>query len=170
MPSIILQKPMGWLVSPHTYTIYQSLNLNPIALVAGKTLNFKLTTADNVSIGAWFILADPFHKTLTPPPAAPYLTSHIPSSLKIHPTILFFHGNAGNRAFAARIEHYKPFSSRLGANVLAIDYRGFGDSYGTPTQDGLALDARAAWDWLILNGARAEESRAGAGATRARSV
>jgi len=33
--------------------------------------------------------------------------------------------------------------------VIAIDYRGFGDSQGEPTEDGLALDAKAAWDWLM---------------------
>jgi acetyl esterase/lipase len=45
----------------------------------------------------------------------------------------------------------------LGANVLAIDYRGFAESTGTPSEDGLAIDARAAWDWLISNGAKAED-------------
>ena len=36
-------------------------------------------------------------------------------------------------------------------NVLAIDYRGFGNSEGSPTEDGLALDARAAWDYLMAH-------------------
>jgi abhydrolase domain-containing protein 12 len=40
------------------------------------------------------------------------------------------------------------FSSRLQTNVLAIDYRGFADSEGTPSEHGLGLDARAAWDFL----------------------
>jgi len=77
--------------------------------------------------------------------------------LKTHPTILFFHGNAATRALNARIQHYSAFSSRLSANVLAIDYRGFGDSTGTPTQPGVARDARAAWNWLIKNGAPADQ-------------
>lgn len=29
-----------------------------------------------------------------------------------------------------------------------IDYRGFGDSTGTPSETGLLLDARAAWDYV----------------------
>jgi len=70
-----------------------------------------------------------------------------------HPTVLFFHGNAANRAARYRVSLYKQLSGRLGANVLAIDYRGFGDSDGTPTEAGLAKDANAAWDWLITYGA-----------------
>jgi abhydrolase domain-containing protein 12 len=56
-----------------------------------------------------------------------------------------------------RVQCYKVFSSRLGANVLAIDYRGFGDSEGVPSESGLAKDAQAAWDWLIFNGANPED-------------
>jgi alpha/beta superfamily hydrolase len=41
--------------------------------------------------------------------------------------------------------------------VLVIDYRGFGDSSGTPSEDGLVTDAKAAFDWLISNGKKAED-------------
>jgi abhydrolase domain-containing protein 12 len=36
----------------------------------------------------------------------------------------------------------------LGVNVVAIDYRGFGDSQGTPSEQGLQRDARATYKWL----------------------
>jgi len=45
----------------------------------------------------------------------------------------------------------------LAANVLAIDYRGFADSTGSPSEEGLTRDARAAWDWLVNNGAEQED-------------
>jgi acetyl esterase/lipase len=35
------------------------------------------------------------------------------------------------------------------SNVIAIDYRGFGDSSGTPSEPGLLTDARAAWDYVV---------------------
>lgn len=41
--------------------------------------------------------------------------------------------------------------------MLAIDYRGFGDSSGSPSERGLATDARAAFDWLISSGATPED-------------
>jgi abhydrolase domain-containing protein 12 len=124
-------------------------------LAPNKTINLKVETADNESLGAWFILSDPFYHALPAVPSDP--ADHISAALKTHPTILFFHGNAGTRAFNARIQHYTLFSSRLSANVLAIDYRGFGDSTGTPTETGVARDARAAWNWLIKNGAHANQ-------------
>lgn len=37
-------------------------------------------------------------------------------------------------------------------NVITIDYRGFGNSEGTPSEEGLRMDARATWDWLRQRG------------------
>lgn len=34
------------------------------------------------------------------------------------------------------------------SNVVAIDYRGYADSTGVPSQAGLITDARTAWDWV----------------------
>ncbi|KAJ7718124.1 Alpha/Beta hydrolase protein [Mycena maculata] len=125
-------------------------------LAPNKTINLRVETADNESLGAWFVLSDPFYHSLpTVPPSQP--ADYISTALKTYPTILLFHGNAGTRAFGARIRHYTAFSSRLSANVFAIDYRGYGDSTGTPTEPGLARDARAAWNWLIKNGAAPEQ-------------
>ncbi|KAJ6584663.1 Alpha/Beta hydrolase protein [Mycena capillaripes] len=124
-------------------------------LAPNKTINLRIETADNESLGAWFVLADPLYHSLPTIPSQP--ADLIPTALKTHPTILFFHGNAATRAFNARVRYYGAFSSRLSVNVLAIDYRGFGDSTGVPTESGLARDARAAWNWLIKNGAVAKD-------------
>lgn len=59
--------------------------------------------------------------------------------------VLFFTGNGGNRG--DRIGALKQLNS-LGANVVCFDYRGYGDSEGAPNEEGLAIDARAAWDYL----------------------
>ncbi|KAF7981483.1 hypothetical protein HWV62_33533 [Athelia sp. TMB] len=125
---------------------------------AGSTLNTNITTADGVTLGAWFILSDPAYQAIPfPEPAdSPSLESRIPNAIKSHPTVLFFHGNAGTRALGPRVRYYDVFTSRLKANVLAIDYRGFGNSEGKPTEEGLALDATAAWEWLIAHGADPE--------------
>ncbi|KAJ7644307.1 alpha beta-hydrolase [Roridomyces roridus] len=133
-----------------TYDVPEAYGLAP-----GKTINLRIETPDNESLGAWFVLADPFYHSLPTTVADP--AAYIGTALNAHPTILFFHGNAATRAFSARIQHYKAFSSRLGANVLALDYRGFGDSTGAPDEPGLGRDARAAWNWLIQNGASADQ-------------
>ncbi|OBZ71304.1 Monoacylglycerol lipase ABHD12 [Grifola frondosa] len=130
-------------------------------LAPGKTLNLKVTTSDNVTLGGWFILSEPYYQNLrktsaTPLPAQPSLDV-IQDAIDVYPTILFLHGAAATRAVARRIQHYSSFSSRLQTNVFAIDYRGFGDSEGIPSGDGLAEDAYTAWMWLLEQGARASD-------------
>ncbi|GLB38272.1 putative serine aminopeptidase, S33 [Lyophyllum shimeji] len=124
-------------------------------LAPKKTLNFNIKTPDNETLGAWFVLSDQYYQSLPDIPSE--FDTHIPLTLTRHPTILFFHGNAATRAFSARVLHYEAYSSRLGANVLAIDYRGFADSTGQPSEPGLVIDARAAWDWLLAQGAKEED-------------
>ena len=54
--------------------------------------------------------------------------------------VLFLHGNAGNASM--RLPNAAALSM-LGANVLLLDYRGYGRSEGTPSESGLYADARA---------------------------
>jgi fermentation-respiration switch protein FrsA (DUF1100 family) len=61
-------------------------------------------------------------------------------------TFLAFHGNAGN--IANRADIYK-FLSDTPANVLAMEYRGYGKSEGAPTEAGLYLDAEAGYRFLV---------------------
>ena len=64
-------------------------------------------------------------------------------------TILYLHGSATNLRYRApRIEAL----TKLDFSVLAIDWRGFGRSTGTPSQTGLQSDAEAALDWLRRRG------------------
>ena len=122
---------------------------------ASKTLNLQLTTSDNVTLGAWFILSDAFYHSQPVQPTAETLPVLVPKALSAHPTVLFLHGNAGTRAVRFRAQLCATLSARLGANVLALDYRGFGDSEGSPSEAGVARDTWAAWDWLAAQGARA---------------
>ncbi|KAF8918827.1 Alpha/Beta hydrolase protein [Mucidula mucida] len=124
-------------------------------LAPNKTYNFKIHTSDNETLGAWFVLSDALYQTIPFPPSSPDI--YISQAVKQFPTILFLHGNAATRAFSARVQHYTAFSARMHANVLAIDYRGFAESSGSPSEDGLVCDARAAWEWLISQGARGED-------------
>jgi abhydrolase domain-containing protein 12 len=125
-------------------------------VAADKTLNLRLNTSDGVGIGAWFIVSDHYYLNTVDRPNVATIGDHIVPTLKEHPTVLFFHGNAANRAIGYRVNHYQAWS-RMGANVLVIDYRGFGDSEGVPSEDGIARDARASWNWLVDNGARADD-------------
>ncbi|KAI0629835.1 alpha/beta-hydrolase [Trametes polyzona] len=129
-------------------------------LTAGKTLNLRLTTSDNVTIGAWFVLSEPAFQSLrtaSPTPLGPPSLQAVREAIQTNPTVLYFHGNAATRAAPMRIQHYSMFTSRLCTNVLAIDYRGFGDSDGIPSDPGLTEDAKTAWRWVLEQGAKPED-------------
>lgn len=61
-------------------------------------------------------------------------------------TWLWFHGNAGN--ISHRVPDIRAFHDQLGVNVFIFDYRGYGRSGGTPSEEGLYQDARAALEVL----------------------
>lgn len=56
--------------------------------------------------------------------------------------VLFFSGNAGHRGY--RVDDVRLLFG-AGADVLICDYRGYAENPGAPTEEGLAVDARAAW-------------------------
>lgn len=60
--------------------------------------------------------------------------------------VLFFHGNAGN--ISHRLDSIQIFN-QLGLDTLIIDYRGYGQSTGSTTEQGTYLDAEAAWTYLV---------------------
>jgi fermentation-respiration switch protein FrsA (DUF1100 family) len=81
-----------------------------------------ITTDDGERLDAWW---------LPPPPQ--------------RGTVLFLHGTPGSLADTIwRL----PDLQQSGFGVLAIDYRGYGASTGTPSEAGFAADARAASDFI----------------------
>jgi fermentation-respiration switch protein FrsA (DUF1100 family) len=69
-------------------------------------------------------------------------------------TFVAFHGNASN--IANRADVYR-FLRDTPANVLALEYRGYGHSEGKPSETGFYRDAEAAYQYLV--GTRAIESQ-----------
>lgn len=61
--------------------------------------------------------------------------------------LLWFHGNAGNISY--RYDMIREMV-QLPVQVFILDYRGYGKSDGKPTEQGLYLDARAAWEYLTV--------------------
>jgi fermentation-respiration switch protein FrsA (DUF1100 family) len=83
----------------------------------------RFQSADGTRLHGWYV----------PHPGAPA-------------AVLFCHGNGGNIGFLTgvlRVLHLK-----VGAAVLAFDYRGYGRSEGQPSEAGILADARAARAWL----------------------
>ncbi len=80
------------------------------------------TTEDGVKLHAWFVRAD--------------------SSA---PTLIHFHGNAGNLSHRGEIVRRLKNS---GFNVFIFDYRGYGRSEGSPDEEGVYKDGHAAFDYV----------------------
>jgi fermentation-respiration switch protein FrsA (DUF1100 family) len=83
------------------------------------------TTSDGLRLGAWFVAG---------------------SGLSPRPTIIVFSGNAGHRGYRAPLAYTL---RQHGFNVLLTDYRGYGGNPGSPTEEGLAADARAARMYVV---------------------
>ncbi len=93
-----------------------------------QTEDFK--AADGTRLNAWFLPAK------TEPGG------------KAKATVLFLHGNAENISSHFRNVAWLPAA---GYNVLALDYRGYGASEGTPTLAGMQLDIDAAMRHLMAH-------------------
>lgn len=61
------------------------------------------------------------------------------------PVLIFSHGNAGN--LFGRLPLVQKFRDQ-GLGVFLYDYRGYGQSQGSPGEEGLYLDSEAAWEWV----------------------
>jgi fermentation-respiration switch protein FrsA (DUF1100 family) len=69
---------------------------------------------------------------------------YVPAS-KGRPTVLFFPGNGDN---VADYGFLGDLLSARGQGLLAVSYRGYPGSTGSPTEAGLLTDGLAAFDWL----------------------
>ncbi len=93
----------------------------------------SLKTADDVTIRGWMLQS---------------------KNERAEFVFLLFHGNGGHRGH--RSFWYEVIRT-LDADVLAIDYHGYGDSGGQPSEKALQNDARAAWDHVISRGYRPDQ-------------
>ncbi|PZV12998.1 MAG: alpha/beta hydrolase [Pseudanabaena sp.] len=87
----------------------------------------QITTKDNVSLNAWFVPSKD-------------------NDLIGKGIILFCHGNGGN--ISNRIS-YLPIFKELGLSTMLFDYRGYGKSGGSPSEEGIYADVEAVWQYLI---------------------
>jgi fermentation-respiration switch protein FrsA (DUF1100 family) len=62
------------------------------------------------------------------------------------PLVLYFHGNGG--ALNLRVHRFAWIIAE-GYGLLALSYRGYGGSSGSPSEEGFIRDARAAYDFAV---------------------
>ncbi|GAA5866996.1 hypothetical protein JCM3774_003750 [Rhodotorula dairenensis] len=130
-----------------------------VGFAPGKVLPFNLTTPDGAVLGAWQVLPSDVYRHAVEAtyggtetlPEGPLPQSVFDDALndRDRPTVIYFHGNAATRAASNRVRTARHLTD-LGANFVIIDYRGFADSTRSPppSEQGLLVDARRAWDFV----------------------
>ncbi|CAI7627007.1 unnamed protein product [Penicillium pancosmium] len=156
-------------------TLWQDVNqVEQFGFLNTQVQPFNLKTPDNETLYGWHLL--PLHlcyqneKELSenPPsgPAADYTHTAAFKLLANDPNarvVVYFHGNAAHLASASRPQIY---SSMLAlstpsnpVHVFAIDYRGFGISTGSPTEEGVITDAVSLLNYLTAGPYRISPSQ-----------
>ncbi|KAI6199666.1 2-arachidonoylglycerol hydrolase ABHD12 [Aphelenchoides besseyi] len=64
------------------------------------------------------------------------------------PVIVYYHGNSYDRTSKHRCQLYQTLSEQ-NFHVFSIDYRGFGDSTGLPTEGGVIRDALTVYQYVL---------------------
>ena len=116
---------LPWALQRRLIYVPSTAPVPPAGQVLPGARDVTLHTSDGLALGAWLV-----------PPRS--------GDRKV--TVLVANGNAGDRSVRA------PLAVALadrGLAVLLFDYRGYGGNPGSPSEQGLALDVRAAHRFLV---------------------
>jgi uncharacterized protein len=104
--------------------------VRPAEIGFAKAQEIELRASDGALLVAWYVAPEPGKAV-----------------------VLYFHGNASN--IANRTERFR-LLTRDGTGLLALSYRGYGGSGGSPSESGLIDDARTAHAHLLKLGVAPE--------------
>jgi hypothetical protein len=136
------------------------------------TRNITITTADGIALAGWHVL--PAGAEAVKVAAAASQEAETGGDLTTGAAfdeaceaslggasrvVLFLHGISGTRGgvglpsktTSARVVLARALATHYGCHVVTVDYRGFAGVAGSPSEAGLAADARAAWDWVTAH-------------------
>jgi alpha-beta hydrolase superfamily lysophospholipase len=122
---VVLVLVLVWSLQRRLIYLPAAASVAPAAEVIPGARDVVLRTSDGLTLGGWFVPAREPDRGVT---------------------VLVTNGNAGDRSARA------PLATALaarGLSVLLFDYRGYGRNPGSPTEEGLARDARAAQRFLV---------------------
>ncbi|VVC36562.1 Serine aminopeptidase, S33,Alpha/Beta hydrolase fold [Cinara cedri] len=109
------------------------------------TRNFYIHTNDNVTLGVWHVLPRNLLTNYTAENELNYeqFLSHG------EPIIIYMHGNSDARTNEQRVELYRKLQD-MDYHVIALDYRGYGDSTDVDIIDetGLVSDVMQTFKWV----------------------
>ena len=110
-------------------TVAESLSIADLGLNPTFGVDVELQTADGNTVRGWLINA----------------THRQSEQLNKTPLVVYFPGNSLNRH--ERINDLREVASQ-GLDVLIFDYRGFGDSTGSPSEAAISADTLMIWNYV----------------------
>uniref|UniRef100_UPI00398EF4EE lysophosphatidylserine lipase ABHD12-like isoform X4 n=1 Tax=Pristiophorus japonicus TaxID=55135 RepID=UPI00398EF4EE len=114
----------------------------PANYLLNHTLNLYLTPEEGITVGVWYTIPDKRWQEASGKDQQWYEAALGDDN----PVIVYLHGNGGSRAEGHRVELVKMLSAH-GFHVLALDYRGWADSTGEPSEAGITTDSLYLFEW-----------------------
>uniref|UniRef100_A0A0M3K415 Lysophosphatidylserine lipase ABHD12 n=1 Tax=Anisakis simplex TaxID=6269 RepID=A0A0M3K415_ANISI len=110
--------------------------------------NFYVESRDGIHLGCWHILPASLSEKLSDH-KQPLSAEQFEQTLSAHtyPVMIYLHGNSFDRTAGHRIDLYNVLST-MEFHVIALDYRGYGDSTGFPTEIGVVQDAKQIYRYV----------------------
>lgn len=135
---------LGHAIFGHWFRAPFGVNLSRPHDVLNHTCNFYLDTDAAVSVGVWHTLPSSQWDAARGSTSPEWFRGALGDG---RPVIIFLHGNGGTRAAVHRVGLVKKLSA-AGFHVFSLDYRGFADSSGDPTEAGVTNDALYLYHWV----------------------
>ncbi|KAF0634703.1 hypothetical protein FPSE5266_08872 [Fusarium pseudograminearum] len=124
---------------------------------------FYISTADGIKLHSWHVLPlatyEVHQQELIAQGPEAGLVENFEDTLNFHllkenpnsRLVLYFHGTSGTMASGWRPDSYRSLYSADPTNthVLTFDFRGYGESTGSPSEDGVITDAVTVANWAI---------------------
>lgn len=133
LATILVLMMLIWVFQRHLIYLPSSGGVPAATEVLETSQEVILETEDGLELAAWFVT---------------------PEGAEASMGVLVANGNAGDRSMRAPLA--RALAER-GFAVLLFDYRGFGGNPGRPTEQGLSLDARAAYEFMVTDAGLAPE-------------
>src|SRR6266478_9163142 len=127
---------LKWLV---IFTLLGYLGLGALMYFAQRSLMYFPERARTAPAAAGFPQAQ--EVMLDTPDGERVIAWHVPPRGD-KPVVLYFHGNGGS--LRGRVDRFRDLTAD-GSGLVALSYRGYGGSSGSPTEVGLVNDALAAY-------------------------
>ncbi len=147
VPYLALVLMFAWLQRSMMYfpTRVATVPTAECGLAPGQVHEIEVPMADDLMLHGWLALADG--------QAAGDSVEGLERLSEGRTLLLYFPGNAGHRGYRADAI---AGLTNLGLDVVLVDYRGYAENSGKPTEASLHADARDTHAWLVARGVAAD--------------